>query len=58
MKDAIDFDEAIRNCGGLRGQVFLHADRIPLPLVNLEKKYDPRQQTFGFDDECAGMCGV
>jgi hypothetical protein len=57
-QDAVKFDAAIRNCGGMRGEVFLHADRIPLPLVNLEKKYDPRQQTFGFDDECAGMCGV
>ena len=57
-QDAIDFDAAIRNCGGMRGEVFLHADRIPLPLVNLEKKYDPRQQMLGgFDDECAGMCG-
>jgi hypothetical protein len=57
-QDAVEFDAAIRNCGGMRGEVFLHADRIPLPLVNLEKKYDPRQQTFGFDDECAGLCGV
>ena len=58
-QDAIDFDETIRNCGGMRGEVFLHADRIPLKLVSLEKKYDPRQQMLdGFDDECAGMCGL
>jgi hypothetical protein len=37
-QDAVEFDAAIRNCGRMRGEVFLHADRKPLPLVNLEKK--------------------
>lgn len=35
FQDACEFDERIRKCGGMRGQVFLHAERIPLRDVDL-----------------------
>lgn len=57
--DAVAFDAAIRNCSGMRSQVFLHRDRIPLDEVNLYKKFDKNQlPLFSMQDECSGMCGV
>ena len=32
--EACEFDDAIRNCGGMRGQVFVHSARIPLRDVD------------------------
>jgi hypothetical protein len=57
FQDAIEFDRAVRNCGGMRGHVFLHADRIPLEDVTLVSAADSGQLSL-WDDECAGMCGV
>lgn len=55
-QDAVDFDEAIRNMEGMRGQVFLHGSYRPLSEVNLEPNKD---QGLLFEDEaCEGMCGV
>jgi hypothetical protein len=63
--EACQFDEAIRNCGGKRGDVFIHDvfihdARIPLREVDLEAtKYAPGQMMLaGMEDECAGICGV
>jgi hypothetical protein len=48
--EACDFDRRIRKCGGMRGDVFLHAARVPLAEAPLDDP-DPRQGTlFG--------CGV
>ena len=59
-RDAVEFDKAIRKCGGMRGNVFLHADRVPLDEVDLrtqrERDADAGQK-FLFED-CMGMCGV
>lgn len=56
-QDAIEFDRGIRNCGGMRGQVFLHAQRVPLDEVDLRTDSDHGQLSF-WQDECQGMCGV
>ena len=58
--DAVAVDVAIRN--GINkttegNQMFLHRSRIPLSEVDLTSKYE-NQHTFGFMDECEGMCGV
>lgn len=50
-QDAIAFDRAIRNCGGMRGQVFLHAQRIPLDEVDFRTDVD-FGQTLLFDTMC------
>ena len=56
-QDAVEFDKAIRKCGGMRGDVFIHAARIPLDEINLDKGKN-QLKLFNFDDECAGVCGV
>lgn len=59
--DVVEFDAAIRNCGGLRGQMFLHRDCQPLDEVDLTTEDErTRQMDFssGMANECAGMCGV
>ena len=47
------------------GEVFIHADRIPLDQVDLSNLEDSGQLSFFgsgklsfFGDECAGVCGV
>lgn len=57
-QEAVEFDRAIRNCGGMRGQVFLHADRIPLDEVDLSTPDDFQKHMSLFRDECQGICGV
>ena len=58
-QDAVEFDRAIRKCGGMRGDVFLHADRKPLDEANLWRDQDENQlPLFDMVDECSGMCGV
>ena len=60
--DVVAFDKAIRKCGGMRGDVFLHEDRIPLDEVDLRTAEEAGQlrlfEAPGFAHECAGMCGV
>lgn len=53
--DAVEFDEMIRERGGIRGDLFLHSSRVPLAEADLGD--DPNQLRL-WDDECAGMCGV
>jgi hypothetical protein len=52
--DVVLFDKAIRKCGGMKGDLFLHAQRKPLDEVKLKHE---NQKTL-FDNECAGVCGV
>lgn len=54
--DATEFDAAIRNSGGVRGQVFLH--RSCTPLVDVDLRTDGERGQMSFADECEGMCGV
>jgi len=57
--DAVEFDRTVRKMGGMRGDVYLHSQRVPLDEANLWKDCDEMQLTmFGMQDECAGMCGV
>ena len=59
--DVVEFDREIRKCDGMRGDVFLHADRLPLDEVDLRTAEDMGQLSlFGdsFRHECAGICGV
>ena len=36
-QDAVEFDRAIRNCGGMRGEVFLHSQRVPLDEAHIDR---------------------
>jgi hypothetical protein len=55
-QEAVEFDKAVRKCGGMRGDVYLHVKRVPLDEVQF-KDSDPRQLQL-WDDECSGMCGI
>lgn len=55
--DAVRFELEIQQSdAGRRGRPFLHAQRIPLDLVDLATREDAGQMTML--DECEGMCGV
>ena len=60
---ALEIDDAMRNgalCAqGLDSAMYLHASRRPLreaPIDTPESRGE--QYTFGFAQECEGMCGV
>lgn len=55
--DAIEVDEAIRDLPLVQGDAFLHRSLKPLPVVSLSPE-DDGQIGFGFENECAGVCGV
>ena len=58
-REAVEFDRTIRKCGGMRGDVFIHSDRVPLDEANLWNDCDENQlPLFDMVDECSGMCGV
>lgn len=48
FKDACEFDKAIRNKTGLRGQAFLHRSCIPLSDVDLRTPEQRGQEYFDF----------
>jgi hypothetical protein len=62
--DALEIDKSIRDQTGrgVKGQQFMHAQRVPMDQVDLrtrpEKSRDAGQLEFGFLQECEGMCGV
>lgn len=56
---AVALDQRIRNAGGMRGDVFLHQDCVPLKDADLEAAdTDQTRLDAEFENECAGMCGV
>jgi hypothetical protein len=55
-RDVVEFDEAIRDCGGMRGKVYLHRSCRPLSEVDLSSAEDHGQ--LNWINECEGMCGV
>ena len=55
--DATEFDRAIRRCGGLRGEAFLHPSLKPLSGLNLRTDVDNGQGLL-WNEECSGHCGV
>ena len=50
--DAVEFDQAIRRRGGIRGDMFLHRSGVPLTEANLDE-----DQSEMWGDECLGVCG-
>lgn len=54
--EAVEFDANIRNMGGMRGQVFLHRDAVPLSQADLSS--DEERGQLSLLDECDGVCGV
>lgn len=53
--DVLEMDALIRQpARGMKGQQFMHDERIPLAKVQL----DPTRQQNLFINECEGMCGV
>ena len=53
--DAVEFDAAIRWCGGMEAPCFLHRDCVPLDQVDLSTEEERGQ---GMLFECSGMCGT
>lgn len=51
-------DRAIRKCGGMRGDVFVHRDAVPLDEADLETQDEKDGQLGLFGNDCSGMCGV
>ena len=51
---AVKMDEKIRKKGGMRGDLFLSSQCVPLREMNEYKE----EQLDLFHDECEGMCGV
>ena len=58
FEDACQLDDAIRNIGGMRGQVFLHASRQPLRNVDFSTDVEQGQGLLFPPNECDGMCGT
>lgn len=56
--DVTAFDNAIRRCGGMRGDVFLHRSCQPLESVDLRPRDERSRQLHLWDSECLGMCGT
>lgn len=53
-QEAVEFDAAIRNAGGMRNPTFVHRDCVPLDKV----EFRADRQTDAWGEECQGMCGV
>lgn len=56
--DAVEFDNAIRDCCGMRGKVYLHRACKPLEEVDLRTDVDKGQLVMSWAEECDGLCGV
>lgn len=54
--DAVAFDAAIRQIGGLTADTFLHRSCKPLPMIDFSTPEERGQQNWL--NECEGMCGV
>lgn len=61
FQEAVKFDEDMRDCEGMRGQLFLHNKRKPLSEIDFRSDVDKGQKLLfesGLIDECQGMCGM
>lgn len=59
FEDAVAVDRAIRHAPGIKAPAaFLHRDLVPLDMVDLSRPEDRGQLTFGFTNECEGMCAL
>tara|TARA_R100001530_G_scaffold96628_3_gene67129 strand:+ start:371 stop:682 length:312 start_codon:yes stop_codon:yes gene_type:complete len=57
FKDAVDFDNQIRNCGVPGMARFINARRVPLEDIDFQNLEDKGQLNM-FENECEGLCGV
>lgn len=53
--DAVSFDSAIREAGGMRGKSYLHRSLLPLDQAPIDGNL---AQADLWGQECEGMCGV
>lgn len=56
--DVTAFDRAIRRCGGVRGDVFLHRSCRPLDEIDFRPREERERQLPLWDGERLGMCGI
>jgi hypothetical protein len=56
--NVVAFDRAIRHCGGMRGEVFLHKSCRPLDEVDFRPPDERDGQLRLWQSECLGMCGT
>ncbi len=54
--DAVEFDKLTRRKGGMRGDLFLHKDCVPLDEADLDTPEEKGQNDWV--NECTGMCGM
>lgn len=54
--NVIEFDNEIRHCAGIHGEVYLHSSLKPLGEVNFSTAEERGQMNW--INECTGMCGV
>lgn len=54
-RDAVEFDAAIRDAGGMRGKSYLHRSLTPLAEAPIDGN---TAQADLWGEECEGMCGV
>lgn len=49
-----------KTIGGMKHKPFLHRSMVPVEqaVENYQEASDKQPDLFGFDDECAGICGV
>ena len=63
FQKAIEFDKKIRasfkeNDKNAQMEVYLHRSCKPLSEIDFDNDIDKGQETFNFNNECEGMCGV
>ena len=55
-EQVIEFDQAIRKAGGMRGETFIHRQCKPINEITFMTAESAGQMSLL--DECEGMCGV
>ena len=63
FQKAVEFERSIRegwnaNRGGMRMDIYLHRSCKTLDKIDFSSDEDKGQQTFDFQSECEGMCGL
>lgn len=63
FQKAVEFERTIRerwnaNRGGMRMEIYLHRSCKTLDTIDFSSDEDKGQQTFDFQSECEGMCGL
>ena len=58
FREAVAFDQKIREMPGIKGACYLHRSLKPLGEIDFDSPEDSGQMDFGFAGECEGMCGI